>query len=163
RRSAWLPRYRPFGAARSTLILPPRVRISGEGPADHPSPRRGTGASAPIVLSSRLHPAVDKSKSRAQHGERSSPTGFRPAEWADVQIPRYLDLVFWGAAMPRTAAATPDQQRGLDLSGFLPESLTKLDDPQKDIPRIAKDPALTAAIERALPQIPTVHHLYRQD
>jgi DNA modification methylase len=65
--------------------------------------------------------------------------------------------------MPGTAAAAQEHQCETDLARFLPDSLTKLDDPQRDIPRIAKDPALTAEIERAVQQIPTTHHLYRQD
>jgi len=50
-----------------------------------------------------------------------------------------------------------------DLARFLPESLKQLDDPQKDIPRIAKDAALTAEIEQVIVQIPTTHHLYCLD
>jgi DNA modification methylase len=66
--------------------------------------------------------------------------------------------------MPRTATAkSPPKQEGFGLTTFLPEVLRCLDNPQKDLPRIAKDAALTAVIERTLPQIPTAHHLYRQD
>jgi DNA modification methylase len=62
------------------------------------------------------------------------------------------------------AVSLPRQEQGgPDLSRFLPDTLRRLDDPQKDIPRIAKDEPLTRAIEQALPQIPTTHHLYRQD
>ncbi len=50
-----------------------------------------------------------------------------------------------------------------DLSRFLPDGLRSLEDPQKDIPRIAKDDKLTSALEAAFVQVPTVHHLYRQD
>jgi DNA modification methylase len=49
------------------------------------------------------------------------------------------------------------------LSRFLPQALLELSDPQKDIPRIAKDGGLTAEIESVLPRIPTTHHLYHQD
>ena len=52
----------------------------------------------------------------------------------------------------------PDEDAG--LSRFLPESVRSIEDPQKDIPRIAKDEALTAQIKQALPHIPTTHHLY---
>ena len=64
-----------------------------------------------------------------------------------------------------SAAAThrPAPQDESGLSRFLPDSLKRIADPQKDLPRIAKDPALTAEIERELTQIPTTHHLYRQD
>jgi DNA modification methylase len=51
----------------------------------------------------------------------------------------------------------------MDLYGFLPDSLRKLDDPQKDIPRIAKDAALTAEIDRAIQLVPTVHHVHLWD
>lgn len=50
-----------------------------------------------------------------------------------------------------------------DLSQLLPEGLGDLSDVQKAIPRIAKDPRLTRLIERALPQVPTTHHLYLGD
>jgi len=56
-----------------------------------------------------------------------------------------------------------EQHEDIGLSGFLSERLRNLDDPQRDIPRIAKDEALIAEIERALPHIPTTLHLYRQD
>ncbi len=49
------------------------------------------------------------------------------------------------------------------LQEFLPPSLAQLAAPQTDLPRIAKDPTLTAEIERALPLIPTSHKLYRRD
>jgi DNA modification methylase len=62
-----------------------------------------------------------------------------------------------------SAANQSQEQDESGLSPFLPKSLRRLDDPQKDIPRIAKDESLTAEIERTLLQIPTTHHLYRQD
>lgn len=68
----------------------------------------------------------------------------------DTSLPRDMDLLH------------PPQVDG-GLSRFLPAVLQRLDDPQKDIPRIAKDEALTAEIERAVAQVPTTHHLYRHD
>lgn len=65
--------------------------------------------------------------------------------------------------MPRNATARHRQREGTGLADFLPESLRRLDDPQKDIPRIARDRALTAEIEQTLCRVPTTHHLYRQD
>lgn len=65
--------------------------------------------------------------------------------------------------MPHAARATDLRKEEASFAQFLPESLTKLDDPQKDIPRIAKDVALMAEIERILPQIPSTHNLYLQD
>lgn len=58
--------------------------------------------------------------------------------------------------------SSPDQEEP-GLAQFLPESARQLDDPQKDIPRIAKDPSVTAQIEQALPYIPTTHHLNLRD
>ena len=59
-----------------------------------------------------------------------------------------------------TVSLSPGDSR---LLPYLPEQLRSLNDVQRDIPRIAKDKALTAAIERVLPQIPTTHNLFRQD
>jgi len=60
-----------------------------------------------------------------------------------------------------TPPPPPIEDRG--LWDFLPEALKTLENPQKDIPRIAKDVSLTAEIEHVLGQIPTTHHLYRKD
>jgi DNA modification methylase len=66
--------------------------------------------------------------------------------------------------MRRDGVEQPRQQpEEVGLHQFLPQSLQTLADPQKDIPRIAKDESLTAQIEQVLPSIPTVHHLYRED
>jgi len=50
-----------------------------------------------------------------------------------------------------------------DLCSFVPEELTGIDDPQRELPRIAKNPALTKAIDRALAGIPTSHSLHNLD
>lgn len=50
-----------------------------------------------------------------------------------------------------------------DLASFLPAELRKLADPQKDLPRIARDRALVAAIEANVRSIPTHHKLILQD
>ncbi len=65
--------------------------------------------------------------------------------------------------MSRIASATPKLKSQSGLGRFLPDSLRKLDDPQKDIPRIAKDEKLVRAIEAALTQIPTRHDLFQRD
>ncbi len=49
------------------------------------------------------------------------------------------------------------------ISRFLPDSLLKLENPQTDIPRIAKDQALVQQIESAVQQTPTNHDLYQAD
>ena len=51
----------------------------------------------------------------------------------------------------------------IDYSDFLPNGLGDLHDTQRAIPRIAKDPKLTARIEQSLTRIPTKHHLYLGD
>lgn len=65
--------------------------------------------------------------------------------------------------MTALAKDRPSHTTSTDYWQFLPESVKHLDDPQKDIPRLAKDKAVTAAIEAAIGQLPTTHHLYRQD
>jgi len=46
---------------------------------------------------------------------------------------------------------------------FLPSALTSLENPQEDIPRIAKDKKLLCEIEAAIQKIPTSHELVRGD
>jgi len=46
---------------------------------------------------------------------------------------------------------------------YLPLSVARLENPQTDIPRIAKDKKLLAQIETAVQQIPTEHHLVQGD
>lgn len=50
-----------------------------------------------------------------------------------------------------------------DIAKFLPDQLSHLDNPQTDIPRIAKDKALLQQIESAVQQIPTTHNLFQAD
>jgi DNA modification methylase len=50
-----------------------------------------------------------------------------------------------------------------DLSPFVPAEIGRLKNHQTDLPRIARDPRLTALIHAALREIPTVHHLYCRD
>jgi len=51
----------------------------------------------------------------------------------------------------------------VDLSPFVPPEVGEITDHQTDLPRIARDPGLTARIDARLREIPTVHHLYRGD
>lgn len=46
---------------------------------------------------------------------------------------------------------------------FIPRKLRNLANPQTDLPRIAKDPKITALIDAAVVHIPTVHDLYLAD
>jgi DNA modification methylase len=50
-----------------------------------------------------------------------------------------------------------------DLTALVPAVARNLDDPQKELPRLAKDKTVAAEIERSLSQIPTAHQLVRQD
>ncbi len=49
------------------------------------------------------------------------------------------------------------------LDQFLPDELRSLENPQTDIPRIAKDRDLIALIENAAQRVPTSHHLFHGD
>src|SRR5215472_11148404 len=51
----------------------------------------------------------------------------------------------------------------LDIAGFVPPELRDLGDPQRDLPKIAKNPKLVAAIEAGLRSIPTLHRLMLRD
>jgi DNA modification methylase len=51
----------------------------------------------------------------------------------------------------------------VDFREYVPRQVGKLGNPQTELPRIAKDPKLTALIESALRSVPTVHDLYRGD
>lgn len=50
-----------------------------------------------------------------------------------------------------------------DPAQWLPSEVGKITDHQTDLPRIAKDLKIMAAIEAQLPQIPTTHDLYQHD
>ena len=58
-------------------------------------------------------------------------------------------------------AIASDSALGLD--DLLPDELRSLEDPQRDIPRIAKDRKLIAQIEQASQRIRTNHQLYHRD
>ena len=51
----------------------------------------------------------------------------------------------------------------IDLNPFLPPAIGRLENPQTDIPRIARDPRLTSLIEGTVRSLPTSHDLYRHD
>lgn len=51
----------------------------------------------------------------------------------------------------------------VDLAEFVPPEILPLDDPQTDIPRIAKDSALITLIEQAVRRVPTFHRLNLDD
>ena len=50
-----------------------------------------------------------------------------------------------------------------DCIDYLPQAVSVLENPQTDIPRIAKDKKLLKQIESAVQQIPTAHNLYQAD
>ena len=50
-----------------------------------------------------------------------------------------------------------------DIDSFVPKPLRRLANPQKDIPRIAKDKKLIQKIESAVHEVPTHHNIYCRD
>ncbi len=61
--------------------------------------------------------------------------------------------------MKRALTETPK----VDLAAFVPKELRNLDNPQTDLPRIARDPKVTALIEAAFREVPAHHELYHHD
>lgn len=51
----------------------------------------------------------------------------------------------------------------LEVEKYVPSDLRNLGNPQAEMPRIAKDPRLTALIEDAVRKVPTTHDLYLHD
>ena len=51
----------------------------------------------------------------------------------------------------------------IDLNPFLPPAIGRLENPQTDIPRIARDPRITSLIEGTVRSLPTTHDLYLHD
>lgn len=49
------------------------------------------------------------------------------------------------------------------LASYIPSSIKRMADPQKGIPRLAKDRKATSEIEQVLAQLPTTHQVHRQD
>ncbi|MDE2854222.1 MAG: site-specific DNA-methyltransferase [Chloroflexota bacterium] len=61
--------------------------------------------------------------------------------------------------MTYPARKTVQSYSNIDLGPFVPSALRRLENPQTDLPRIAKDSQLTNAIEQAVRSIPTNHML----
>ncbi len=51
----------------------------------------------------------------------------------------------------------------LDIEEYLPPAIGRLNNPQTDLPRIARDARLTSIIEGAVRSLPTTHDLYHHD
>jgi len=69
---------------------------------------------------------------------------------------------------PRTTAPAQGAKSALlntktDVAAFIPSEIGRLENPQTDLPRIARDPRLTALIEAAVREIPTTHDLCLHD
>ncbi len=64
-----------------------------------------------------------------------------------------------------SSASNTEQNHNLiaDLSRYLPAAVRQLENPQTDLPRIAKDSQLTRAIEQAVQSIPTNHMIWLGD
>lgn len=58
---------------------------------------------------------------------------------------------------------TMNRTTRMEMADFIPRQVGKLQNPQTDLPRIAKDPKLTTLIESALRNVPTTHELYFHD
>jgi len=56
-----------------------------------------------------------------------------------------------------------DRQDRVDLGEYVPSALRSLDNPQTDIPRIARDEKLSAMVESAVLQVPTSHTVHNSD
>ena len=67
------------------------------------------------------------------------------------------------AERPQVRKASGKTREGASLSSFVPKKLRNLKNHQTDLPRIARDPKLTALIESAVRGMPTAHRLYRHD
>lgn len=52
-----------------------------------------------------------------------------------------------------------EEMQGLQFSDFLPEEIRALENPQTEIPMIAKDARLTSLIEQAVRRVPTNHRI----
>ena len=65
--------------------------------------------------------------------------------------------------MPATSSSGRKCQARDPLSEFVPTEFHALADPQRDLPRIAKDPRCTALIHASLHEVPTSHDLYLDD
>src|SRR5690242_15789024 len=72
-----------------------------------------------------------------------------------VRIP----LFHWSSILAMTIGTKSTSA----LDDLLPDELRSLSDPQKDIPRIAKDRKLILKIEQAVQQIPSQHRLFNRD
>lgn len=55
------------------------------------------------------------------------------------------------------------REEQVDLKDYVPPSLRSLDNPQRDIPRIARDVKLSSIVESAVIRIPTSHTVYNSD
>ncbi len=62
-----------------------------------------------------------------------------------------------------SAALQSSTSDDVDLRSFIPSEFTELVDPQRELPRLAKNLCSTESIERALSEIPTSHSLHNID
>lgn len=76
---------------------------------------------------------------------------------------RVLTATRSAKTIPGKVIRKPTSKIGDGLRGFVPAEFRELRNPQTDIPRIARTPALTHRVEDALRDIPTRHELYRRD
>jgi len=65
--------------------------------------------------------------------------------------------------VPSACLESPLARGSVDLGALLPKKLQHIRNHQTQLPRIAKDPALTAQIDSLLRSIPTAHDIYCRD
>jgi DNA modification methylase len=56
-----------------------------------------------------------------------------------------------------------DREDRVDLGEYVPSALRSLDNPQTDIPRIARDKKLSSVVESAVLRVPTAHTVHNAD
>jgi DNA modification methylase len=59
--------------------------------------------------------------------------------------------------------SSPTDHTPIDLDAFVPQRVRRLPNPQTDLPRLAKDPAVMREIEEAVRGVPTRHELHHAD
>src|SRR5438034_934867 len=68
-----------------------------------------------------------------------------------------------GTLVIKSPSEMQDSQEALDLKDYVPREIGALENPQTDIPRIAKDENLIRLIEHAVRHIPTTHDILLGD
>lgn len=84
-------------------------------------------------------------------------------QWKETEFHTILMHLATKPHRPKPSKSPSGDAPSGALSEFVPKELLSLENPQTDIPRIARDERLLKSIEEALHGIPTTHDLYRGD